>query len=232
MLGKLLLLITAIVGYFWVKSWYNTLDTEARKKAIWNIAVFALIGIMLLAFLTGRMHWAGLAFAIVLGLLKFVANAAIRFSPLLFSMSRKHNFSTPQFKTRFLNVRLKVGDGIALDGQVIEGLHAGKELGQLSQDELVELANDYKDKCKRSYYLILVALQKAGPTQYQKQHFEDSSSVSREEAIQILGLSPDFTEEEVKLAHKKLIQKLHPDKGGNAWLAARINLAKATLLGK
>ena len=231
MLGKILLLVAAILGYFWLKSWYLSLPKEERKKAMWNIAVVGLVVIMVLAVATGRMHWAGLAFAFVLGILKLVAQNAIRFAPLLFSLARKQNFSTPEFRTPYINAKLQFGKQVTVEGSVIDGPHKGKNLQDLTNDELVELANFYKEKCKRSYYLVMVLLQKAG-SQQQQQQFVDNSTLTREEAVQILGLPENFTEEDIKLAHRKLMQKLHPDKGGNAWLASRVNLAKDILLKK
>jgi hypothetical protein len=56
-------------------------------------------------------------------------------------------------------------------------------------------------------------------------------AMSVEEAIEILGLKPGYTAEDVKLAHRRMMQKVHPDRGGSDYLAAQINKAKDTLLG-
>jgi choline-glycine betaine transporter len=50
------------------------------------------------------------------------------------------------------------------------------------------------------------------------------------EACQVLGVDRQCSREEVVTAHRRLIQKLHPDRGGNDYLAARVNEAKAVLL--
>jgi MFS family permease len=54
--------------------------------------------------------------------------------------------------------------------------------------------------------------------------------MSRTLALEILGLDEGATREDIIEAHRRLIQKLHPDRGGNDYLASQINLAKSVLL--
>lgn len=57
-----------------------------------------------------------------------------------------------------------------------------------------------------------------------------NGDMSEREACDILGVAPECSKEEVIMAHRRLIQKLHPDRGGNDYLAAKINAAKSVLL--
>lgn len=59
-----------------------------------------------------------------------------------------------------------------------------------------------------------------------------STSMTTEEACKVLGVDENASKEEIIEAHRKLIQKIHPDRGGNDYLAAKINQAKDFLLGK
>ena len=61
---------------------------------------------------------------------------------------------------------------------------------------------------------------------------QEDSSMSREEAWQVLGLKEGASEAEINAAHHRLIAASHPDQGGSNWLASRINQARDVLLGK
>ncbi len=58
------------------------------------------------------------------------------------------------------------------------------------------------------------------------------ATMSEAEACAILGVAADASREAIVAAHRRLIQKLHPDRGGSDYLAARINEAKDVLLAR
>lgn len=58
-----------------------------------------------------------------------------------------------------------------------------------------------------------------------------TARMTEEEALAVLGLAKGASKEEIIEAHRRLIHKLHPDRGGNEFLATQLNRARDTLVG-
>jgi hypothetical protein len=61
---------------------------------------------------------------------------------------------------------------------------------------------------------------------------DEDERMSRGEALEVLGLEPGAEEAEIRAAHKRLLRLVHPDRGGSAYLARRVYVARDTLLGQ
>jgi tRNA A37 threonylcarbamoyladenosine modification protein TsaB len=126
-----------------------------------------------------------------------------------------------------------------LNGEVLTGQFKGMTLDQMNLEVLLQLLQECQDD-EESVALLQAYLdrvytgtwQQQADAQGQQRTDSTSSEMSRDEALQILGLSSNASETEIIEAHRRLIQKLHPDRGGSAYLAVKINLAKETLLGR
>ena len=68
---------------------------------------------------------------------------------------------------------------------------------------------------------------------YRHDHGASSKSgLSEGEAAALLGVSVDATPMQIKSAYRKLMLKHHPDKGGSAEYAAKLNTARDILMAK
>lgn len=140
-------------------------------------------------------------------------------------------------RTAALEMELDHDSG-ALEGLVLAGRHEGRKLGELTLDELLglgsELASDGESRQLLETYLDSKfpvwrdhAKADAGRGQARA---PASGAMTKQEAYEILGLEAGAGAPEIRKAHRRLMQRLHPDLGGSSFLAARINEAKEVLL--
>jgi len=224
MIIKLILAIGLLALLFYGMHQYKKLPEARRRGATVKMLIFGLAGILLIGVLTGRMHWFGAVIAALLPMLRFGVTAGMRLLPLWLSRTG----GQASFKTEYLDVRLRVQTG-QLSGTVLKGPHAGKTIEQLNAEELTELEQYYRERDSKSFYLIKFA-RKGGRFEGQQPPPPNFTNPSRDEALQILGLSGNPTREDIVAAHRRLINKLHPDRGGSDFLAARVNQARDILL--
>jgi hypothetical protein len=57
-----------------------------------------------------------------------------------------------------------------------------------------------------------------------------SQKMTAEQALEIMELKPGATEEEIRAAYNRLMQRVHPDLGGSNYFAKQLNAARDVLL--
>lgn len=78
--------------------------------------------------------------------------------------------------------------------------------------------------------VLAVAIRRWWQHQPRSLRAQTGEIMSRQQALQVLGLAANASRDDIIDAHRRLIQKLHPDRGGSDYLAAQINQAKDVLL--
>ena len=127
-----------------------------------------------------------------------------------------------------------------MDGRILAGRHDGRMLSELRLSELMEVAEDFRGDAD-SLRVLESYLDRTQPGWRDDVHADEAQrhgpspgagGMSTKEAYEILGLEPGASETEVREAHRRLMKQVHPDRGGSAALAAKINEAKDRVLGK
>lgn len=149
-------------------------------------------------------------------------------------------FSSPghgqrtEVRTAFLQAWIDHGSG-DVGGTILTGRFAGRTLDALSDAELIELRGECAADADSLRVLEAYLDRRLGSdwrnAQQQQPPRGPRTDMTHDEALAVLGLSEGATADEIRAAHRRLIQRMHPDVGGTADLAARINRAKDVLLG-
>ncbi len=151
--------------------------------------------------------------------------------------ARKSPGQTSRVVTEHLEMELDHDTG-AMRGRVLKGLFKDRDIESLSPADMALLWQDCRHTDPPSAQIIEAYLDRTYPS-WREDMARGESDMCRgpdgrmtmEEAFEILGLKPGASEEEIRRAHRDLMLKLHPDRGGSTYLAAKINEAKDVALG-
>ena len=230
LLGVCLLAGLILLGFWFVR-------TDPKKVISLLRWVSAILGLVIVGYLIwgGRQALTILALPLLLPMLRNWRAIRAR----LRAARGPSPGQASEVETRFLRMTLDHDSG-EMTGRVTEGRFAGRALEELELDDLIALwaecrAEDaqsaavleaYLDRTQGEAWREAAAQGGAGPRAP-----ASAGAMSQEEACDILGLEPGASRAAIREAHRRLMQKVHPDHGGSNYLAAKINQAKALLLG-
>jgi hypothetical protein len=239
-LGSLLLVI----------HWFAYSEPKDVARILRRGAVAAGTGLVILLVLTGQIGW--LLAALPAFLPWFMRFRSVSQRAKAFKRMSSGDFGYPgggstgrtsEVRTRFIHAVLDHDTG-RLDGDVIEGTYAGRRLSDMTLLELAgllqscthidpqsaQVVETFLDRAHENWREELAAASAAGDSRERGPH--GKLTMSREEALEILGLDEGADEKTIKAAYHRLMANVHPDRGGTSYLAAKINEAKDILLGK
>ena len=237
MAGLLAAFVLAVLARsLWIRA---GLSVRQTVKTL-GVALVVIVIVGLTA--TGRLNWIVAALAAAIPLIRRVGTL-LRWAPwlaVLFPQLRqaanggaKTQASTDAGSTTtessFFRMTLHHASG-HMDGEIKQGTYKGHFLSELAVPQIVGLLSEMQDY--DSQRLLETYLDHHHPEwrhSSQREAAADGQNMTRSEALSALGLADDATRDDVVAAHRRLIQRLHPDRGGTTYLAALLNRAKDTL---
>jgi len=251
MFGRLIILAALIGALLWLLHWFRVTPPQQMAKVLRRSLLWGGIGLVVLLVVTGRLNPLFAVLAAAVPLVNRAVNL-LRVLPVIQQVLRTLGLfglpgatiggdsggaQTSSIRTRFLEMTLAHASG-EMDGLVIEGTFQGQRLSELSLEQLIELLTLCRSADPQSAAVLEAYLDRARGSDWREQAQEDWTAspgtgavMTREEALAILGLTKRASANEIRDAHRRLMQRFHPDRGGSDYLAAKINEAKRLLLG-
>jgi hypothetical protein len=139
-------------------------------------------------------------------------------------------------RTDHLEMQLDHASG-RMRGRILKGFFKGRRIEGLKPVELAHLWQDCRFVDPQSAQLIEAYLDRVHPTWRDDMARAEADApkgadgrMTQEEALEILGLASGASAEDIRRAHRELMLRMHPDRGGSTYLAAKINEAKDVAL--
>ncbi|MDF0748625.1 DnaJ domain-containing protein [Marinobacter sp. 71-i] len=235
----LLVILLAVVAWVWLRSQ----PPSQRKPAIVKLVLAAGIAMVVLLAATGRLHFLFALLAFLYPLLRRVLPSLLmgRMAGAGMGNAKASSGNQSHVSSDILDMTLD-HDTETMSGKILKGPMAGRKLADLGESEFIELLRYCREQDEDSARLLETYLDRRfgdswradDPTGADGEESGDGASaggpLTESEALDILGLEPGASQEEIIQAHRRMMQKVHPDRGGSNYLAARINEAKEYLL--
>ncbi len=238
---RILLILAIILAIFALPAYFR-MSQRKRRRLIW-LLIIAFIALIVSRVVPGL-------FAIIIPLFAALVAGFVRLLPVLiryaplfhrlwFSWKQQSTANsdnrTPHSTIETAYLRLKVDvKGDPITGNVIAGQFAGRSISSLSTMEIEQLLRECAHDKQSVVLLEKLIKYRSNSNNYNDSGFHrrtnTSGKMSKKQACNILGIQPNATRNEIIMAHRRLIQKAHPDHGGSAGLAAQINEARDVLL--
>ena len=139
-------------------------------------------------------------------------------------------------RSAMIEMRLDHDTGV-MTGAVLAGAYAGRAVESLSRAQLLVLHDELSRDDPDGVNLLEAYLDRRFPGWREADEGEGqprrrgaAGSMTRAEALEVLGLAEGASADEIIGAHRTLMKKFHPDHGGSTALAARVNQAKDVLM--
>lgn len=119
-----------------------------------------------------------------------------------------------------------------MTGTVLAGEFEGSDLNSLSDEDLREVYRTLREEESKRLLEAYVARHRPhlNETANEANEQTDGDEMSLKRAADILGVEVNANKDEIVGAHRRLMDKVHPDKGGSSYLAAELNAAKKVML--
>ncbi len=225
-----LLSVVAVAALAFLLRWFLRTSPAVMARRVRQVGGFAALGIALLAMLRGGIQLAVPLAMLGLWLLSGTGGGGA------FRPAGQRDGQSSHVVTDHLEMRLDLETG-QISGRVLKGLFEGRALESLKPEELALLWQDCRVGDPQSAQIIEAYLDQMHPNWREdvkrgEERFSGGPDgrMDIEEAYEILGVEPGATREDIRRAHRELMLKLHPDRGGSTYLAAKINEAKDVLL--
>jgi len=244
----LVLLIVAMTAVAWV--WLRSQPPGQQKPAILKLVIIASVVMVVLMAVTGRLPILFAALAFLFPLVRRILPSLLmgRLSGLMGSgQAKAQPGNQSNVSSDILKMTLDHDSG-DMTGEIVKGPMAGQALADLAESEFIELLQYCRDQDEDSARLLESYLDRRfgdswrtddpagddggqnGAQDSERESSNSGGSLTDSEALDILGLKAGAKRDEIIQAHRRVMQKMHPDRGGSNYLAARVNEAKERLL--